>query len=465
MRLRSIPFWVSATLALLGALSGPAAATVRETFSYTNVASNGLLGSPANSVRSPVFVGGYPLGRIDVSGTLTSLNANTFASDAQILITSPGGATYTFHPFDGIGLFTTQNFSRPFFVPGVGDPAGTWTMRFYEVVDNGGTASIDASWNITFNITDEPPVPPAGTNLGTIVTPGVSVPTFTIGSTGYVWYQFTLSRSVLPALGRYLDISVSSPDPSPDTEIALFNSSGTLVASDDDSGPGLLSQLSFGAGTRPAIADGQPFDGRNGALNAGTYYLAVGKYHLQYTSDPWGIVFAGSGTMNAAFQINTNLQPGVDCFAPTISQQPQGVMAFPGQTVHFTTAASGTGTLTYQWQLLGVNISDGGPISGSTTPSLTIAGVRSIDGGAYTAVVTNACGSTTTSAAALVVACSADFNGDGAVGTDADIDAFFSCLSGTCCPTCGSADFNGDGAVGTDADIESFFRVLAGGAC
>jgi hypothetical protein len=62
---------------------------------------------------------------------------------------------------------------------------------------------------------------------------------------------------------------------------------------------------------------------------------------------------------------------------------------------------------------------------------------------------------------------SADFNCDGDVGTDADIEAFFLCLSGTCppppCPS--TADFNGDGDVGTDADIEAFFRVLAGGTC
>jgi hypothetical protein len=62
--------------------------------------------------------------------------------------------------------------------------------------------------------------------------------------------------------------------------------------------------------------------------------------------------------------------------------------------------------------------------------------------------------------------CRNDYNGDGAVGTDADIDAFFACLSGNCCPTCPpNADFNCDGAVGTDADIESFFRVLSGGQC
>ncbi len=60
---------------------------------------------------------------------------------------------------------------------------------------------------------------------------------------------------------------------------------------------------------------------------------------------------------------------------------------------------------------------------------------------------------------------SADFDGDGDTGTDADIEAFFSCLAGSCCATCGTADFDGDGDTGTDFDIEAFFRVLAGGTC
>ena len=60
---------------------------------------------------------------------------------------------------------------------------------------------------------------------------------------------------------------------------------------------------------------------------------------------------------------------------------------------------------------------------------------------------------------------SPDFDHDGSPGTDADIEAFFACLAGACCPACGNPDFNGDGAVATDADIEAFFRVLAGGTC
>ena len=61
--------------------------------------------------------------------------------------------------------------------------------------------------------------------------------------------------------------------------------------------------------------------------------------------------------------------------------------------------------------------------------------------------------------------CTADVDGDGDPGTDADIEAFFACLAGTCCARCSPADFNGDGDVATDADIESFFRVLAGQPC
>jgi len=60
---------------------------------------------------------------------------------------------------------------------------------------------------------------------------------------------------------------------------------------------------------------------------------------------------------------------------------------------------------------------------------------------------------------------SADFDGDGDTGTDADIEAFFACMGGNCCGTCGSADFNADGDTGTDLDIEAFFRVLGGGTC
>ena len=59
--------------------------------------------------------------------------------------------------------------------------------------------------------------------------------------------------------------------------------------------------------------------------------------------------------------------------------------------------------------------------------------------------------------------CPADFDGDGDNATDADIEAFFACLAGSCCATCLTADFDQDGDVGTDADIELFIRLLGAG--
>jgi hypothetical protein len=54
----------------------------------------------------------------------------------------------------------------------------------------------------------------------------------------------------------------------------------------------------------------------------------------------------------------------------------------------------------------------------------------------------------------------ADFDGDGDLGTDADIEAFFACLAD---PACRAADFDCDGDSGTDLDIAAFFRCLSGG--
>jgi hypothetical protein len=61
-----------------------------------------------------------------------------------------------------------------------------------------------------------------------------------------------------------------------------------------------------------------------------------------------------------------------------------------------------------------------------------------------------------------IVNCPNDFNRDGDVATDADIEMFFQCLAGNCCQTCHTADLNVDGDIATDADIEYFFAALAG---
>jgi len=90
--------------------------------------------------------------------------------------------------------------------------------------------------------------------------------------------------------------------------------------------------------------------------------------------------------------------------APTvISDQPDALEVYTGADVTFSVAASGEGTLTYQWFHNSTPLADGGRISGATTPQLTIADVEIGDAGDYTVAVTGECGALTSDVATLSV--------------------------------------------------------------
>lgn len=153
------------------------------------------------------------------------------------------------------------------------------------------------------------------------------------------------------------------------------------------------------------------------------------------------------------------------CVPPSLYSMSRSSTRCVGASTGCYVQVSGTGPYSFQWRKDGVPIADSpGHIQNATRDNLYINPAVATDTGIYDCVVTNGCGSLTTPPVTLRVN-SADFNLDGDVGTDADIEDFFSCLAGRCCLTCGTSDFNGDGDIGTDYDIEAFFRVLAGGTC
>jgi len=88
---------------------------------------------------------------------------------------------------------------------------------------------------------------------------------------------------------------------------------------------------------------------------------------------------------------------------PAILQQPVGVTNVLGDTASFNVVATGTTPLRYQWQKNGVNLTDGGNISGTSTPTLTAAAVQPTNGGNYAVVVSNRKGSQTSATATLRV--------------------------------------------------------------
>ena len=82
---------------------------------------------------------------------------------------------------------------------------------------------------------------------------------------------------------------------------------------------------------------------------------------------------------------------------PTLVAQPASRTVVAGASVSFSVSASGFGVLSYQWSRNGV------ALPGATFPTLTLDTVQVSQAGDYTATVTNAGGSVTSSAARLTV--------------------------------------------------------------
>lgn len=148
---------------------------------------------------------------------------------------------------------------------------------------------------------------------------------------------------------------------------------------------------------------------------------------------------------------------------PAITMQPEDLDACQPGSVVLATAATSMTAVSFQWTKDGIALDEADPrFTGTTSSQLEISPVLIQDSGAYTCVLTNACGSVTSRIAHLDVTlcCPADYNSDG----DADIldfldfmNDFSSCdnSSGPCGDT-GNADHNGD----TTVDIIDFLDFL-----
>lgn len=118
---------------------------------------------------------------------------------------------------------------------------------------------------------------PNFTDLGVIQGPSVTSAQGVLS--GQVrWLRFETPHATSGA--RFLDIDTegtTATTSDPDTVLALYDSQGLLLVVDDEDGSGRLSQISFGphAPQRPPFPGAWPYDGRNGVLPAGQYYLGL----------------------------------------------------------------------------------------------------------------------------------------------------------------------------------------------
>ncbi len=88
---------------------------------------------------------------------------------------------------------------------------------------------------------------------------------------------------------------------------------------------------------------------------------------------------------------------------PQITSEPASQSVVAGGNVILQVAASGSGTLGYQWRFDGARLANGTHVAGATTDTLTLENVTTANAGSYEVVVTNSYGSTTSSNAQVTV--------------------------------------------------------------
>jgi hypothetical protein len=170
--------------------------------------------------------------------------------------------------------------------------------------------------------------PTLNEDFGTLTNPTNINRAITIAPSTPLWYKLVLPAPVAAGTATdYLDIRTHNGAGTViDTEMALYNDVGDLVSPasfDDDDGPGLGSALSYGATCSLRANDpaGAIFDGRDGGLPAGTYYIAIARYNSVGGPDnfqsPWNVT-AGTGA-GGPMQLDVNYGTSGPQPAPSFS--------------------------------------------------------------------------------------------------------------------------------------------------
>jgi hypothetical protein len=141
----------------------------------------------------------------------------------------------------------------------------------------------------------------------------------------------------------------------------------------------------------------------NEAGNIYTYGSVVSTLTISNVAAADGATYTLVASNAAGVLISSNALLAITPSAPVIVAQPASQAVFVGATVQLAAAAVGTTPLTFQWEQNGANLTDGGGISGSLTPVLTITGASSASIGTYTVVVSNALSTASSTGAVLTV--------------------------------------------------------------
>ncbi|MEM9066054.1 MAG: hypothetical protein AAGB51_11250 [Planctomycetota bacterium] len=275
----------------------------------SGAAAAGGLGDPGNSVSTGTFAESFMARSLTWSGVLTSVpNAFFFEEDVFASIEGPNGLGYTGPIAGGQGIVLG---STPFsgwssgFTPA--SVNGDWRFEAYtENTFPGSTDWTVDSASFNFNAALFPAA--ASVSIGTSLAAGITegqILWYTIDHLGGAVEFSTAGSSI-----SELDGAIQTDD----TLIALFDSSGVLVASNDDA-PGagdftsLLSFSSLASGEYHLAVTGSTLGTRVGSTFIATSHDGVGSVELQVAVPAPGaaVILLAAGPLASRSRRRSNL--------------------------------------------------------------------------------------------------------------------------------------------------------------
>lgn len=339
-------------------------------------------------------------GNLTLGGTLNVADGGGFTNGTYTLFTYGGALTY-----GGLTVGTKPNTNFTYTV-------STNTAGQVNLVVGSSGCSVGAAGSIS-----GPSTVASGTNGVTYSISSVS------GATVYTW---TVPSGASVASGQgTTSITVNYSCSATSSNVTVTPSSGSCTGT-----AGSLAITVTGVGSAGSISG--PTTVCAGQTGAGYSISGVSGATTYTWAVPSGATIA-SGQGGASISVNWGSTAGSVTVTPsnangctgsgsgvsvTVNAAP-GILSGPlpqtvcaGGSASFTVSASGAG-LSYQWQKNGVNISDGGTISGSATNMLTLTDVSTGDSGAsFDCVVSGTCSPPAMSSGAtlMVNASPATFN-------------------------------------------------------
>ncbi len=327
------------------------AATGSGTLSYQWYNASGAISGATSSTYTTGTAGSY---YVIVTNTVGTTTATTTSSTATLYVNV--APTITTQP---TSQSVNSGSSAIFTVAATGN--GTLSYQWYTGTAGSGTAISGAT--------------------------AASYTTSTPG-TYYVVVTNTLNSTTTTTTSSNATLTVStaaSPTITTQPVSQTVSAGGSVTFSVAATGSGTLTyQWYFGGAAISGATSASYTVSSVAASNAGSYYAIV--------TNTVGTSTASTTSSTATLMVNS---------APTITTQPSSQTVVLGNSATFSVAATGSGTLSYQWYK--GSVGSGTAISGATAASYTIATTTSASAGSYYVAVTNSVGTTNSTAATLTL--------------------------------------------------------------